>query len=143
MTYEYLLKSDRIRRESISPAEVDAAMKRAERDLKTARRIMAEDWDWGFAVAYNAVLQASRAFMFARGFRPASAEGHKNTFEFMRAAMGRGYGDLIDYFDRMRKKRNQAIYDVAGIISQTEARALFKRAVEFVELIRSKLKERR
>jgi uncharacterized protein (UPF0332 family) len=100
---------------------------------------MAGDWDWGFAVAYNAVLQASRAYMFAQGYRPAGAEGHKNTFAFMRLAMGKGYEDLITYFDRMRNKRNQAIYDVAGLITQTEARNLFAKATDFVELIRAKL----
>ena len=128
MTCNDLLRAGRIRRERISKAEIRRALERAERDLKVARKIMAEDWDWGFAVAYNAVLQASRAFMFARGYRPASAEGHKTTFAFVRATLGRGHESLITYFDRMRRKRNQAIYDVAGIITETEARALFAKA---------------
>ncbi len=38
----------------------------------------------------------------------------------------------------MRTKRNQAIYDVAGLITEMEARAIFEKAVEFVELIRAK-----
>jgi len=142
MKYDELLKSGRIRRERISPAEVRQAMARAQRDLKTARKIMAEDWDWGFAVAYNAVLQASRAYMFARGYRPSAAEGHKNTFAFMRIAMGKPYDEMMTYFDRMRSKRNQAIYDVAGLITETEARNLFEKATEYVELIRSSLAAR-
>ncbi len=117
-------------------------MARADRDLKTARKIMAEDWDWAFAIVYNAVLQASRAYMFAQGLRPASVEGHKNTFAFMRVAMGRKHEELIMYFDRMRNKRNQAIYDVAGLITETEARNLLRSAQDFVELIRRKLKGR-
>ena len=98
---------------------------------------MAEDWDWGFAVTYNAVLQASRAYMFFQGYRPASAQGHKNTFAFMAMAMGKDYEDMISYFDRMRNKRNQALYDIAGIITETEARNLFKQATEFVALIKN------
>ncbi len=101
---------------------------------------MAEDWDWGFAVTYNAVLQASRAYMFSKGYRPASARGHKNTFAFMAAAMGKEYENLISYFDRMRNKRNRAIYDVAGLITETEARGLFSKATEFVSLIKKRLK---
>ena len=93
----------------------------------------------GFAVAYNAVLQASRALMFAQGYRPAAAEGHKNTFAFVRIALGKEFEDLIGYFDRMRNKRNQAIYDVAGLITETEARSLFKEAVGFVKLVRGRL----
>ena len=139
MKYEHLLKTGRIHAQRVSEAEIRRAVERAQRDLRTARRIMAEDWDWGFAVAYNAVLQASRAYMFAQGYRPAGAEGHKNTLAFMRLAMSKGYEDLITYFDRMRNKRNQAIYDVAGLITQTEARNLFAKATDFVELIRAKL----
>lgn len=139
MKYDDLLKSGRIRKERISQDETAAAMKRAERDLRTARKIMSADWDWGFAVAYNAVLQASRAYMFSQGYRPASAEGHKNTFAFVRVAMGGNYEDMITYFDRMRNKRNQALYDVAGAITETEAKNLLNKATEFVDLIRDRL----
>jgi uncharacterized protein (UPF0332 family) len=101
---------------------------------------MAEDWDWAFAIAYDAVFQASRAYMFAQGYRPASAESHKNTFAFMRLAMGKGYGRLVGYFDRMRVKRHRAIYDVAGLITETEARNLFAKAEDFVKLVRERLR---
>ena len=63
MSYDELLREGRIRRARIPRREVQQALQRAERDLRTARKIMAEDWDWGFAVTYNAVLQASRAYM--------------------------------------------------------------------------------
>lgn len=142
MKYDELLTSGRIRRQKVSRAEIDRALERARRDLKTARMIMAGDWDWGFAVAYNAVLQASRAYMFAHGYRPAGAEGHKNTFAFMRLAMGKQCDDLITYFDRVRNKRNQAIYDVAGLITETEARHLFAKATAFVKLVGGMLQEK-
>ncbi len=138
--YEDLLRAGHIRKLKVSRNEILEAIKRAERDLKTAKIIMAEDWDWGFAVAYNAVLQASRAYMFSQGYRPGSNQVHKNTFAFMAEAMGKEYDDLITYFDRMRNKRNQAIYDVAGLITETEARNLFKQATEFVALIKRRLR---
>ncbi len=62
MPYDELVRARRIRKEAISKSEVSRALARAERDLRTARHVMAEDWDWGFAIAYDAVLQASRAF---------------------------------------------------------------------------------
>ena len=142
MSYEELLREGRIRREKISDEEIRHAMERADRDLKTARKVMASDWDWGFSIAYDAVLQASRAYMFAQGYRPSSAEGHKNTFAFLRLAMGGEHKDLVLYFDRMRNKRNQAIYDVAGLITETEARNLFSQAAAFVKLVRTKLAAR-
>lgn len=140
MKYDSLLKAGKIRKQKLSAGEIERAIARAERDLKTARSVMAGDWDWGFAIAYNAVLQASRAFMFSEGYRPASHEGHKNTFAFMRVAMGKSYEDMITYFDRVRNKRNQAMYDVAGMISETEAKNLFRVAVDFVALVKKILR---
>ena len=58
MKYEELLNSRRIREQEFSVEEIHRALDRAKRDLRTAENIMAEDLDWGFAVAYNAVLQA-------------------------------------------------------------------------------------
>ena len=139
MKYDELLRSGRIHKEKISESEIRQALKRAERDLKTAHKIMASDYDWAFAVAYNAVLQASRAFMFAQGYRPSSAEAHKNAFAFMRIALAKQHEELISYFDRMRVKRNQAIYETSGLITETEAGGLLEKARGFVKMIREQL----
>ena len=141
MKYDELLSSRRIRREKVSRVEVEHALDLAERDLKTARTLIERDRDWGFAVAYDAVLQASRAYMFAQGFRPASNESHKNTFAFMRLAMGKDYEELMAYFDRMRNKRHQAIYEIAGLITETEARNIMEKAEGFVAMICEELKK--
>jgi uncharacterized protein (UPF0332 family) len=141
MAIDDLLRSGRIRRETVSAAEVRQALKLAERDLRVARKLMDEDFDWGFTVAYNAVLQAARALMFAQGYRAASLEGHKNTFAFLAAALGPQQADLVSYFDRMRNKRNQAVYGMAGRIAETEARNLLAKATEFVKLVRRLVKE--
>ncbi len=141
MEYDELLKSRRIRKEKVSRIEVERALERAERDLQTARELIEHDRDWSFAVAYDAVLQASRAYMFAQGFRPASSESHKNTFAFMRLAMGKDYEELMTYFDRMRNKRHQAIYEIAGLITETEARNILEKAESFVAIIREELKK--
>ena len=139
MNYDELLNSRRIHKHKASREEVSQALDLARRDLKTARMLMNQDWDWSFAVAYNAVLQASRAYMFAKGFRPSSNESHKNTFAFMRLAMSEEYSDLITYFDRMRSKRNQTIYDMAGAITETEATNILEKAESFVEVITEKV----
>jgi len=138
MAYDELVRTRRVRKVAASREEVRRALARAERDLRTARHVMAEDW--GFAIAYDAVLQASRAFMFAQGYRPASKESHKNVFAFMREALGEDFAGLIGYFDRIRTKRHRAIYDVAGLITETEAKNLFAKAQDFVKLIGERLR---
>ena len=140
--YEDLLKSGRLRKQKISKGEILRALERADRDLRTARKIMAEDWDWGFAVSYNAVLQAARAFMFFKGFRTVGAEAHRTTFSFLLEAMGKDFEDMVLFFDLARNKRNQVIYDVAGLITESEARNLFSKATEFVKLIRTRIERK-
>jgi uncharacterized protein (UPF0332 family) len=125
----------------VSEEEIRQVLQRSLKDLETAAKVMDLDTDWGFAVAYNAVLQASRAFMFSQGFRPASKESHKNTFAFMRLALTGKAEDLVTYFDRMRTKRHTAVYDTVGSITETEAHYLLDKAREFVEMIRRKIAE--
>jgi len=134
-----LLRKRRIRRHRASPEEIARLLELADRDIRIARLTMAEDWDWAFSIAYNAVLQSARAYMYSQGFRPAAEQGHKNTFAFMRAALGKELASTIGYFDRMRKKRNQAIYDVAGLITEKEARSILKNAVAFVDTIKKRV----
>ena len=134
MKIEELLKKRRIHRHRASPEEIGRLLKLADRDIRMAKLTMAEDWDWAFSIAYNAVLQSARAYMYSQGYRPAAEQGHKNTFTFMRAALGNELASTIGYFDRMRKKRNQAIYDVAGLITEKEANAILKNAVKFVRV---------
>ena len=141
MAIDDLLRTGRIRREAVSAAEVRQALTLAERDLRVARKLMGEEFDWGFTVAYNAVLQAARALMFAKGYRPASAEGHKNTFAFLAAVLGPEHADLVSYFDRMRNKRNQAVYGMAGRIADTDARNLLRKAADFLRLVKRLVKD--
>jgi uncharacterized protein (UPF0332 family) len=139
MNIEELLKKRRIHRHRASPGEIDRLLELADRDIRMARLIMAEDWDWAFSIAYNAVLQSARAYMYSQGYRPAAEQGHKNTFAFMREALGDDLSTTIGYFDRMRKKRNQAIYDVAGLITEKEAKAILKNAIAFVDAIKERV----
>lgn len=138
MAFEELVRERKIHPHRATPEEIARLLALADRDIRMARRTMAEDWDWAFSIAYNAVLQSARAFMYSQGYRPSTEQGHKNTFAFMREALGDEFASLVGYFDRMRTKRNQAIYDVAGLITETEAKAIFEKAVEVVELLKRK-----
>ena len=140
MQIDDLLRKRKIYRHRATSYEIERTIQLADRDLRMARLTMAEDWDWAFSIAYNAVLQSARAYMYSRGFRPAAEQGHKNTFAFMRATLGDEFASLIGYFDRMRTKRNQAIYDVAGLITGEEARSILKNAIAFVETVKAELR---
>jgi len=80
--------------------------------------------------------------MHSKGYRASSQHGHKNTFEFMQRALGKDYKDIVGFLDRMRPKRNRAIYDISGSITETEVKELVKKSREFVRIIKEKLESR-
>ena len=128
MTLQQLLEERRIYKGTIARTSIISALKRAQRDITTARKVLDIDTDWAFSIAYNGVLQASRAFMFAHGYRPATNEGHKNTFSFMLTTADEEMKPLIAYFDRMRVKRHHVTYDAAGAVTETETSNLLARS---------------
>ena len=120
--------------------EINRSMGIAHRDLNHSKRILSESLDWAYSIAYNAVLQASRAYMFHCGYRPASAESHKSTLAFMQFSVDPQLQESIDYFDRVRKKRHRVIYDEVGLVSEKEAQQLIQKATEFISWVDMKLK---
>jgi len=104
MSIEELIKNGSIHPFKATQYEVDKAIEIAQRDLAQAERLLGESLDWCYSIAYNAVLQACRAYMFHLGYRPASGEAHKATFEFMRLVMDEPLKESISYFDRVGKK---------------------------------------
>jgi len=141
MSIEELIQQGSIHAFEATPGEIKRAMGIARRDLTLAEKLLGENFDWCFAIAYNAVLQACRAYMFHLGYRPASTEAHKATFEFMQTAMEEPFKKSISYFDRARTKRHRTLYNDAGLISEKEAEELLRRAKELLSYIEGKLKE--
>lgn len=139
MTIERLLREGSIHPFTATPDEVNKAIEIARRDLSLAESIVKESQDWSFSIAYNAVLQACRAYMFHLGYRPASAVAHKATFEFMRLSVPARLKETISYFDRARRKRHRAMYDEAGLVTEKEAEELLKRARRFLSYIESEM----
>ena len=96
----------------------------AKRDLKTARNVFKDgDYDWTLSIAYNAMLQACRALMFSKGYRPKGKYKHVAVIEFMRVNFGNEFADsLLFVLNKTRKKRHIAVYEQIDVISKEEAR---------------------
>jgi uncharacterized protein (UPF0332 family) len=141
-TYEELLDKGLIRRVKQSPSQVRDRLALAKRDIKAAKTMMATDRDWAFSMAYNAVLQATRSMMLAKGYRAAGGEGqHKVTVMFAEITLGEKFQDDIYIFNKMRSKRHRVIYDVSGLVSQPETRQAFQFAVRFVKEVEALLRK--
>ncbi len=139
MSIDDLVKNGTIHAFHATPEEISRAMDIARRDIALAENITKESLDWSYSIAYNAVLQASRAYMFYMGYRPATNKAHKNTFEFMQIAIDEPLRETISYFDRVRKKRHQIVYNETGLATEAEVKFLIEKAKEFIEYVDGKI----
>jgi uncharacterized protein (UPF0332 family) len=142
VSLEELLRSRVIRR--IKPNHVLAvnSLRRAQRDVSTAKTLIENGkYDWSLAISYNAMLQAGRALMFERGYRPSSTEGHVAVVKYLHAALGKDVSDrMILVLNGMRKKRHRIVYEEMDIVSEGEAEQSVKWAEEFVNTVDKILK---
>ena len=122
---------------------VNNTIQLAKRDLKTTENVFNDgDYDWSFAISYNAMLQAGRALMFSEGFRPRGEYKHVSVVEFVKTKFGNNFANkLLFMSDRIRKKRHTAIYEQVNIISKEEAENAFATAKEFVEKVNEILRQ--
>ena len=87
--------------------------------------------------AYEAMLKASLGFMFSHGFRARSQPGHHIAIiEFVRQRIDKKHAGLVTVFDRLRRKRNLALYDDMGFVSHHEAVEALQSAREFLAVFR-------
>jgi uncharacterized protein (UPF0332 family) len=137
MSLEELLRSRVIRRIKPNHGLAVNSLKRAQRDISTAATLIKnEKYDWSLAISYNAMLQAGRALMFERGFRPSSTEGHVAVVKFLHATLGKEVSDkMILVLNGMRKKRHRIVYEEMDIVSQGEAEQSMKWAEKFVNTV--------
>ena len=137
MTYESLIKQGRIKPYNARPEEIQQLLKVASRDLAAAARNLEEAPDWAYSMAYNAILQTSRALMLNEGYRPRGSDQHATVVEFAQEKLGPVLAEQVSLFDQMRRKRHRVIYEVAGLISKREA----EQAVKFANSFMAKLTE--
>jgi len=139
MTYDLLIKSGRIKPYRARFSEIQQLLKVAARDLAAAARNLHEDPDWAYTMAYNAVLQASRALILNDGYRPRGGEQHATVVEYIQERLGPAFDKEVGLFDQMRRKRHRVIYEVSGLVSKQEAEQAIEFANKFVETLREEI----
>ncbi|MFV2082771.1 MAG: HEPN domain-containing protein [bacterium] len=115
-----------------SREQVEGLLKIAQRDLATSEKVLESAHEWAYAIAYNAMLQAGRAFMFQEGYRSRGEGHHLTVIKFLRAGLDPEFASTINVMDRMRRKRNRSMYDTSGAISLKEAGEAVVTARDFV-----------
>jgi len=139
MTYKSLLKDNLITNYKAPKEQIEKELRLSERDIRVSKKTLDEDNDWAFAIAYNAILQAGRALMFSKGYRPRGPEQHKTVFQFLNLTFGKQYQDKLRFIDTMRINRHRVLYDEPELISNSEAKHAVQIAEEFIGLIKKQL----
>ena len=111
-------------------------------DISSAKRMLGIGvWGWAHNAAYNAMLQAGRALMFAKGFRPKSQEHHLAVVSFVQVVHHAKFPEeVLQSFSKARLRRSESLYDRAGSISETQGRNLVDKAEIFVNKAKEILK---
>ena len=135
MAYEKFLKDRLIKKQRPDFKQIEYQLKRALRDLKTAESNLSIDSTWAFAIAYHAMIRASKALMFSRGYLPTTKQSHKTIVEFTKLIVGKSYENLVNRFNRMRRQRHDFIYNSKNHITSNEAKSSIKTAKQLIEEI--------
>ncbi len=120
-----LIKTVPVDRKKIQDAR-DLAL----RDIATARSILANNQDWAYTIAYNAVLQAGRVLMFSTRLPPGWSKPACFCGEICR--MFSLTKMTASFFYGTRRKRNSSVYDTAGSITESEAKFALREAEDLV-----------
>ena len=125
-------------------AQIDRFLASADKKLASAHKILAFDEEACLQQAYEAMLKASLGFMFSYGFRARSQPGHHIAIiDFVRARIDRKHSALLTVFDRLRRKRNLALYDDTGFVSRNDAEQAVESASQYLEVIRADIDGRK
>jgi len=132
MSLESWAKNGWLRPHQTNRQQIADLLAIVERDLADAKNLTVSA-DWQFGIAYNAALKLCTILLYASGYRPEKNLAHYRTLQALPLILGQDRDDDADYLDACRAKRNTAEYDVAGMVSQSEADELR----EFAAMLRA------
>jgi uncharacterized protein (UPF0332 family) len=125
-------------------AQIERFLASADKKLASAHRILTFDEEASLQQAYEAMLKASLGFMFSHGFRARSQPGHHIAIiEFVRSRLDKKHSGLLTVFDRLRRKRNLALYDDTGFVSRYDAEQALEAAGNYLNVVRADIATRK
>lgn len=122
MTLQNWLQNSWLVPHSAGAQEIADLFRIADRDL-AACKVEGLPADWRLAIAYNAGLQSAAAALACAGYRAARDNHHYRVIQSLEYTLAPGT-KVIETFDAFRKKRNTSSYDVAGAVSEKEAKEM-------------------
>lgn len=131
--------------QKIDPKQVRQFLADANKKSAVARKNLAIDEETAYQTAYQAMLKASLALMLSHGQRPRVQLGHHIAIiEFAQKHLDPSNASLFALFalfDRMRRKRNEAFYDIA-VIGDEEAEDAVAAVEKYLRVITADIRKR-
>lgn len=125
----------RTKPQPVNQKQIKLFLADARKKAVTARKNLAIDAETAYQISYQAMLKASLALMLSHGQRPRVQLGHHVAIiEFAQKHLDPGLVATFALFDRMRRKRNDAFYDIA-LITDAEAENAVKTAEEYLQAV--------
>ena len=122
---------------------VEYFIKRARKDFASAQLLSATDLEGAFTFLYDGMLHAGLAYMAVSGVYPDMRGKHQTVIEFAAHELGKNYESQMEFYDRMRRKRHQFIYEPGPMgCTLKEIEEANKVASEFLAVILTKIKEK-
>jgi uncharacterized protein (UPF0332 family) len=126
----------------VNPAQVRQFLADAQKKAAVARKNLSIDEESAYQIAYQAMLKGSLALMLSHGQRPRVQLGHHIAIiEFAQRRLDPSLAPSFALFDRMRRKRNDAFYDLA-LISDVEAEEAVKAAEQYLHIVTMDIESR-
>jgi uncharacterized protein (UPF0332 family) len=142
LDYKDLIAEGKLKKEeAIGVDQVQRFLRRARKDLETAKAIEDDDGA-ALALVYNSMFHAANALIRYQGFRPGIKFQHVGIIEAVKRTIGEDLKELIIKYDKLRIKRNKFEYQAIYNISKTQLDNDIKDAEKFVKIIEKYLKDK-
>ena len=139
MSLDDWLNNRWIHQHETSAEEIQGLLHSAEEDLRSAE-IEGIAAGWRLNMAYTAALRYARAALYVCGYRPGREREHERTIDSLSYTVDSVDADTIKLLHKIRKMRHTATYDSVDMISDTEADAAMRVAVDLGKKVTDWLK---
>lgn len=137
MAYEDLRERGLVEESRPDFRQVSGLLGRATQDMATARATISIDKEWAYIIAYQAMLRATKALVMAEGWRVKGRDQARTFVTLIGELLGEEERQLVNGFDRMRRKRQDFMEEPQTPIPRYEVEGALKDA----QMLIGKLKE--
>jgi uncharacterized protein (UPF0332 family) len=134
----------KLKAHTVNWVQIERFLASADKKLALAHKILDLDEETCLQQAYEAMLKASLAFMFSYGSRARSQPGHHIAIiEFVNTRIDKKHAGLLVVLNRLRRKRNMALYDDTGFVSRRDAEQALESAKRYLGVLRADIARRK